>query len=155
MEEREATAEDAAPVAELIRRLSRPFLLSPSGSGAERFFASISEDAIRRYIRADNFAYRVVLDRDELVAAVALRDNAHLYHLFVAESHQRQGLGRRLWDSIRRASLQAGNPGVFTVNSSLDAVPFYQGLGFVKIGRAVRRHGVAFVRMKLVLGTLE
>lgn len=152
MQIRSATEADAGRISGLIRSLSGPFMLSPDGSGAERFLESISEQAIRGYILATNFSYLVAEFEGELAGVVALRDNSHLYHLFVAPAHQGKGLGRSLWSVVRQAALQSGNSGRFTVNSSLNAVPVYARFGFVPTGPKVETHGVAFVPMQLVAG---
>jgi predicted GNAT family N-acyltransferase len=80
---------------------------------------------------------------------VAMRDNRHLYHLFIAPRFQGQGLARTLWNTVRLAALASGNPGHFTVNASLTAVPVYERFGFVANGEKVETHGIAFLPMKL------
>ena len=145
---RTATVEDATGISELISELSKPFLLSPSGEGSEPFFASVSEAAVRGYISANNFAYLVAESSGQLAGVVAMRDNGHLFELFIAEQFQRQGLGRRLWELVKANAIQSGNPGEFTVNSSLPAVPVYQRFGFVVQGPVVQAHGIAFQPMQ-------
>ena len=126
-------------------------MLSPDGAGAEPFLESISEPAIRGYVSANNFLYLVAEDEGELAGVIALRDNSHIYHLFVALPHQRKGLGRSLWLLVKQAALQGGNGGRFTINSSLNAVPVYERFGFIPIGPKVEKHGVAFMPMQLVV----
>jgi len=146
--ERAAIA-DAPRISALIRELSKPFLVSPSGEGAEPFFAAISESAIQSYVSASNFEYFVAESQGLLAGVVALRDNSHLFHLFVAEPFQGQGLGGELWQMIKARAIQSGNPGKFTVNSSLNALPVYEKFGFVASGPVVQTHGVAFQPMQL------
>ena len=88
MQMRSATEAYAAPISSLIRSLSGQMLVSPDGSGADAFLDSISEQAVRGYISACNFLYLVAEIEHELLGVVALRDNSHLYHLFVARAHQ-------------------------------------------------------------------
>lgn len=152
MQIRSATDADAAQISSLIRSLSGTFILSPDGSGAEPFLDSITEQAVRGYISASNFSYLVAEIDDELVGVVALRDNSHLYHLFVAQAHQDKGRGRSLWLAVRQAALQAGNGGRFTVNSSLNAIPVYERFGFIPSGPKVEKDGVAFIPMQLLAG---
>lgn len=149
MRVRSATEADARRVSSLIHCLSKPFMLSPDGTGAELFLESISEQAIHGYIAGNRFLYLVSEVEDQLVAVAALRDNSHLYHLFVAPAYQGKGLGRRLWLLVKDAGLRAGNTGRFTVNSSLNAVAVYERFGFVATGPRVEKHGVAFVPMQL------
>ena len=82
-----------------------------------------------------------------LVGLVAMRDHSHLYHLFVAPAWQGRGLARALWQQVRQAALEAGNPGRFTVNASVNAVPVYGRFGFVATGPRVEKNGIAFVPM--------
>ncbi|ATU66495.1 GNAT family N-acetyltransferase [Piscinibacter gummiphilus] len=143
-----ASVADAEEISALIVGLSEPFFLSPSREGAEPFLASIAAEAQRGYLAASNFTYRVARAGARIVGVVALRDNAHLFHLFVAEDFQGRGLARRLWQLVESEALQAGNPGVFTVNASLDAVPLYEKFGFARVGEVQRVHGVSFQPMK-------
>lgn len=152
MQIRSATEADAAQISSLIRSLGGQMLVSPDGSGAEAFLDSIAEQAVRGYISACNFLYLVAEIEHELLGVVALRDNSHLYHLFVARAHQGKGLGRSLWLAVKQAALRAGNGGRFTVNSSLNAIPVYERFGFIPSGAKVEKHGVAFLPMLLVVG---
>jgi hypothetical protein len=52
-------------------------------------------------------------------------------------------------------ALRAGNPGVFTVNSSVVAVPVYERFGFVMAGARVEKNGGRYVPMKLDLRSLS
>ena len=144
-----ATVADASRISALIRELSKPFLVSPSGEGAEPFFAVIGESAIQGYVSASNFEYFVAEEQGQLAGVVALRDNSHLFHLFVAEPFQGQGLGNKLWQLVKARAIQSGNPGNFTINSSLNALPVYEKFGFVASGPVVQTHGVAFQPMQL------
>jgi GNAT superfamily N-acetyltransferase len=123
--------------------------LSSDGKGAEPFFESIAEGAIERYITAENFVYYVAENEREIVGVVAVRDNKHLYHLFISPRYQRCGLGKQLWQYVRQRAIAAGNPGEFTVNSSLNAVPVYQAFGFVPTSSVVEAYGVSFLPMRL------
>jgi GNAT superfamily N-acetyltransferase len=143
-----ASIADAPAISALIRELSKPFLVSPSGEAAEPFFAAISEPAIQGYVSAGNFDYFVVKQEGLLAGAIALRDNSHLFHLFVAEPFQGQGLGGQLWHMVKAKAIQSGNPGKFTVNSSLNALPVYEKFGFVASGPILQTHGVVFQPMQ-------
>ena len=145
-----ASSADALKVSRLIRGLCEPFFLLPGGEGAEAFLAAINEDSVRSYVLAGNFSYFVAESEGKLVGVVAMRDNSHLYHLFVDQGSQGKGVGRELWQFIKAKSIQAGNPGKFTVNSSLNAVPAYEKFGFKVSGPKVEIHGIAFQPMLMV-----
>jgi GNAT superfamily N-acetyltransferase len=148
---RPATPADAAAISALILGVSPSFTLRPDGEGAEDFLATLAPDAIAGYLASPEYAYRVAEEDGAPAGVVAVRENRHLYHLFVAPSFQGRGLSRRLWDAAMDAALRAGNPGEFTVNSSLYAVAIYEKFGFRPTDPRVEQHGIAWVPMKLVL----
>ncbi len=145
---RRAIVEDAAPISALIRSLSKAFVLDPDGSGADRFWASVSETAEASYIASTRYRYTVAVAGTELGGFIAMRDAGHVFHLFVAPPSQRQGLASRLWAHAREQAVQAGHGAAFTVNSSLAAVPVYERFGFVPAGEVIRADGIAFLPMQ-------
>ena len=100
--------------------------------------------------RGNGFAQRTTKatfetsSRSRIVGFVGVRDNKHLYHLFVANDFQRRGVARRLWTVAREECIAAGNPGTFTVNSSNNAVAAYERLGFVRSGPTKNDDGVLY-----------
>jgi len=149
MEFRRATSDDAPAISRLIRSLSGPFYLSPSAEGAEKFLASTTADAIAADVVADRYTCFVAEEGESLAGYVALRDGRHLYLLFVAPEFQGRGLSRKLWELVRGPAVDAGNPGEFTVNASVRAVPVYERFGFRATSAVVRSHGLAYLPMKL------
>ena len=138
------TDADIPSVASLLESLAREHITHEFSPQAQaRFLANNNEDRIRAFV-AHGFRYHVAESRGRIVGFVGARDNQHLYHLFVANDCQRQGLGRRLWAVAREACLAAGNPGSFTVNSSNNAVPVYERLGFVRAGPTKNHGGVLY-----------
>jgi GNAT superfamily N-acetyltransferase len=121
----------------------------PSGAGAEAFFERLSPAGLGGFIASPAFSYLVAWDDevDRAVAFIGLREQRHVFHLFVARTHQGRGLGRRLWARARDEALRAGNPGGFTVNASLPSVPAYRAFGFVETGEPAVLNGLAFVPM--------
>lgn len=146
---RPAVLEDAEAISRLIQGVAAAFLLDPSGQGAERFMSSLSAEAIRRFVSAPNFLYFKACIGEELAGVVAVRDNNHLYHLFVASHFQGRGLARGLWKFAREQARSAGNPGFFTVNATPVAVPVYEKFGFSIQGSRVETMGIAYVPMRL------
>jgi predicted GNAT family N-acyltransferase len=68
--------------------------------------------------------------------------------LFVVRAHQRQGLGRLLWQQALRELCTPNSEKVFTVNSSLPAVPVYRSFGFVPAGSPQSVDGISFLPMR-------
>lgn len=152
---RRATAGDAQAVSALIKGVAHYFTLDPQGRGAQAFLSSIEPPAVEGYITAPNFSYLVGFVGQRLAGVVAVRDNAHLYHLFVARAFQGRGLSRDLWQHAKEAAIAAGNRTGFTVNSTPWAVPVYQRFGFKTTGPKVETKGVAFVPMRLEPGRAQ
>jgi GNAT superfamily N-acetyltransferase len=150
-----ATAADAEQISSVIIGLSAPFYTSPARAGAEPFLASVSAEAQRRNLSSPDFLYYVAESDGQFAGVVALRENAHLFHLFVASSFQRAGLATRLWSIVKAEALAQGNTGRFTVNSSLNAVPVYERFGFVRKGDVQQMHGISFQPMQLDTGPLD
>lgn len=152
MKIRVATLDDAPAISRLVRRLLEAFVAYEfSDEGRSTLLASCTPESIAGYMRSA-FRFHVAEVDGELVGAVGVRDDRHLFHLFVAETHQRQGIGRALWEVARNAA-EKGNSGAgFTVNSSRHAVPAYRSFGFVETGPPEERHGVVSVPMRRMAG---
>lgn len=147
---REATGDDAPAISALALSLARFFLADPEDPGAaESFFRTLAPEAIAASLAGGRFRYHLAEVDGALAGVVGMRDHSHLFHLFVAEPFHRRGIGRRLWEAARDAALAAGNPGRFTVNSSLSALEVYRGFGFQPAGEPLRKDGIAFVPMQL------
>jgi GNAT superfamily N-acetyltransferase len=151
VELRSAVAEDASAISALILSLQPYLTIAPDGAGAEEFLVTLQPDIIRRNLLADNYSYQLAVDGDALAGVVAMRDNTHLFSLYVGSAWHGQGVGKRLWEVARDAALARGNPGRFTVNSSAFAVGMYRHLGFTAAGPMAEMHGIRFLPMRLDL----
>ncbi|WP_210547262.1 GNAT family N-acetyltransferase [Rhodoferax sp. PAMC 29310] len=142
-----ALTEDADAIGDLIKGLSIHFLSHAQGEGADLVLQSIEPGGIAEFIAAERFCHWVACAQEEVIAVAGLRDNAHLYHLFVAPDWQGRGVGRALWRHVHAAALAAGNPDAFTVNSTLTGQDAYRSFGFTATGSVTERDGMAFVPM--------
>ena len=147
-----AQAADAPAINALIHHLLPYCTIDPSGAGAEQFLETITPSAIIGYIEASNFDYLVGIVDERLVGIVAIRDDSHLYHLFVDESAQGKGYARQLWEHAKARAAARGNAGKFTVNSSVFALPIYAAFGFQAVTEKQEKHGLAYIGMELNLG---
>jgi GNAT superfamily N-acetyltransferase len=149
---RPAAIEDAAAISRLVSSLTTHYIAGDcTEQGLAHVLASMSPDAIGGYMQA-GYRYWVAESPGLLAGVLGIRDHAHVYHLFVAEACQRQGIARALWQVGRDACLEAGNPGELTVNASSWARPVYERFGFVAEG-TLARNGVTAVRMRWRRGT--
>lgn len=148
---RPALVADAPAIVALIDELM-PFLtLHPDGAGAEKFVAHCRLPAIEGYLSQEKYFYQIAHLGGELAGVVAMRDNTHLFHLFVPRALHRRGIALQLWQAARDASIARGEVTAFTVNSSVYALPFYEELGFVATGSRVEADGIAYVPMRMEL----
>lgn len=146
---RTALPEDVPMIAALLEQLARRYItVEFTPSAEEKFLKSNDVTSISTFIAA-GFRYWVAERNGTLIGFIGVRDDSHLYHLFVAESEQKQGVARALWQTAKRACRGAGNPGRFTVNSSNNAVGVYESLGFVRAGPPQDADGVMFNPMVL------
>ena len=107
-------------------------------------------EKIEKYIQS-GYRYHVAETDSQVVGVVAVRDNVHLFHLFVAEQYQRRGIATQLWKVAKTVCLNEGNPGEFTVNSSSFARDVYEKLGFISCSDPQEIDGILFYPMKLKL----
>jgi GNAT superfamily N-acetyltransferase len=112
---------------------------------------SLAPEIIRRNLLAENYNYQLAFDGAALAGVVAVRDNTHLFSLYVGSPWHGRGVGKRLWEVARDAALARGNPGSFTVNSSSFAEGVYRHLGFTATGPVAEMHGIRFIPMRLEL----
>lgn len=148
---RHAALEDAERIAALISSVAAKFILPEfSPEGRARFLSDHTAASMAQRMEA-GYCYRVAEAEGELAGVVGVRDGSHLYHLFVAESFQGRGLGRRMWEQAKALCLAASNPDALAVNSSRNAVAVYEKFGFVASGPVQGVGGVLFVPMKLAL----
>ena len=146
---RVATSDDAESISDLVSELSRKLIAHEfTAEGETALMASMSPAAIDKYIDT-GYQYHIAEINDRIVGVVAIRDNSHIYQLFVAEDHHRQGIASKLWQVAKDLCLSNGNPGQFSVSSSKYAVSVYRKLGFTVESEPQERDGVIFVPMKL------
>lgn len=144
---RRAEVTDAPAISALIIGLAHYSTLDPSGAGAERFFATMTPEALAGCVADPGYDYLVACEGDEIVGVGAVRRPRHLFHLFVREAWHGQGLARRLWQELLGRIAERG-AGTVTVFSSLHAVPVYEHFGFAATGPKREQDGIAFVPME-------
>lgn len=146
---RSATENDAEAIASLIQGVGHYFLSDPPSVGADGFLASLSQTAVSGYISNPAFCYVVGFLGNNLAGVGALRDNKHMYHLFVSPAHHRHGVATQLWLHLKSHAIAAGNAVGFTVNSSMFAVPVYAHWGFAPTALPQVKNGISFQAMHL------
>ena len=151
MEISKATVVDAKAISELISPLVVKYILPTcSGDGVKILLESMNAQSITGYIES-GYCYFKAIEQDELIAVIGVRDNSHLYHLFVNENYQGKGIAATLWAVAMKESLSQGNSGVFTVNSAVNAAGLYRKLGFIEQSGIRERGGIKDIPMQLTI----
>jgi len=147
----QAGVEDAQEISELIAPLLRKYILPTcTAQGSEILLSSMDANSIAKYIQS-GFVYHKGVEQEQLMGIVGMRDNSHLYHLFVTEAYHGKGLATLLWNRAKAQCCADGNKGEFTVNSAINAVGLYRKLGFSQVSGIRERFGIKDVPMQLVL----
>jgi GNAT superfamily N-acetyltransferase len=143
---------DLLAMSDLIERQLRKHVLRDcTREGAAGLVASVDPAVLQRNMDA-GYVYHVAAAADMIYGVVGMQPPCHLFHLFVADVMQRQGLGRKLWHTARDSvCLQQSLPPVFTAHASLTAVPFYRRIGFDAVGEPQEQNGVRFQPMRYVM----
>ena len=134
-----ATEADARAIGVLVRRVTRQDVLPDQSAAAGRhLMAMMTARAERERIR-EGKRYHVAELGGRLAGVVAVRDDRHVFRLFVGRRFRNLGIGRArlrkaLADARRRARTRK-----FTLYASAHALPAYLRMGFVKAGRNVPR----------------
>lgn len=148
---RAATASDHTAISALLLPLVEKFIAPDcSAEGTALLLGSMQPQAILGYLHGDH-RYWLAEDEQGLAGVVAIKGRNHLYHLFVAERAQGQGLARQLWQYALAQCADDDAPDEFTVNASLYAQSMYQHLGFVAEQSPRERMGIVDVPMRLIL----
>jgi len=148
---RAASPGDSDGISSLLCNLAAKFITNEfSPEARHTLLSSMTPAAIEQYIQS-GYRYHVAVTDSQLVGVVAVRDNVHLFHLFVSEQYQRRGIATQLWNVAKTVCLNKGNPGEFTVNSSGFARGLYEKLGFISCSGPQEMDGIMFYPMKLKL----
>ena len=146
---REAECRNAEAISVLAITLSKKYVTSEfPASVTKAFLNSMTSEAIENNLR-NAFRYHIAEINDRVIGAIGIKDNSHLYHLFVSENHHRKGVARKLWNTAKETCIANGNNEGFTVNSSKYAQEVYEKLGFVAQSGQQERNGVVTTPMKL------
>jgi GNAT superfamily N-acetyltransferase len=97
-------------------------------------------------LMSEDFINLVCVLNEEIVGYISIKGSSHIYHLFVAEQHQGKGISKELWN---RATYGL-DVGIYTVRSSIFAVPVYKSFGFKASGAIASKDGIQFQPMEFV-----
>ena len=84
---------------------------------------------------------------DGIIGVIATRDKSHIALMFVDKQHHREGIARRLFDTILVDVKGDTSISQITVNSSPYAVSIYERLGFIKTDVQQEKDGIIYIPM--------
>jgi len=142
---RTAVEEDAIAIATLILTTAASQLQDEfTAAGWLLFKNLLAEETQRELIGSKRYRYWVALAdsnykyQDRIVGVLSVKENSHLFHLFVSPDWQGRGVGKKLWDYFLNtlefdigSSILQKSIYEITVNASTFAIPFYLKLGFI------------------------
>lgn len=110
-----------------------------SAEGIASFRASLDDKE-----RTQSLSFYGAFDENKLVGVLCMRAPQHIGDFFVDAAYHRRGIGRRLFEAMRRDHSRQ----VFTVNSSPYAVEVYRHLGFVPTDTEQLTDGLRYTPMR-------
>ena len=166
-----ADINDAAEISTLIKNTAAKNLRHEfSDDGWVLFLKLLSEKTQTGLLKNKKFNYFIMIREatlslpKKILAVLAIKDNNHLFHLFVENNSIGKGLGKNLCNYYLQ-SMKKNNMGSsttafitakpkfdkITVNSSDYAIPFYQNIGFVMAAGRQKKNGVCYTPMTYAL----
>lgn len=138
-----ANTEDAAKIRSLVCSLSHYYLEDKHSDLPSWFSKTLEIDEFERRISSAEFLTFVCTIGTFIVGYISFKGSNHLYHLFVAETHQGIGLAKNLWNY----AISKVGCGPYTVRSSIYAIPVYESFGFIKSEPESCKDGIGFQPM--------
>lgn len=126
-----------------------------SAQGVATFERYIRPAGFRKRLGRGHFALLAETE-GELIGLIEVKEHRQITLLFVAQAHQRQGIGRELVHRAARVCHRR-RPGLreLAVSASPNAVDAYERMGFVVFGPELELEGIRFVPMKIPLPLKE
>jgi len=147
---RKASQFDAEKISRLMKTSAKEFIINEfTATGKQFFLDSIQAHSISDFI-ACGFRYLVAEKNNEVIAVIGMKNNNHLYHLFVAKEHHGKGISKILWEQIKKDCIEKFGINEFTVNSSNCAVSVYESFGFKRTDVMQEKDGVLFNPMLMI-----
>ena len=139
-------------VCKLIERVFNEFVAPGySNEGVQGFLRYVQPTALRARSSTDHFVI-VKTTRNEIVGVIEIRHDNHISLLFVDTSFQGRGIAKELLRQAMAVCIEK-RPELseVTVNSSPNAVSFYEMVYFQPLRGLDTRNGISFVPMVLHL----
>ena len=127
--------------------LAKKYITHEFPAQVEKYFLSTLTPEKFTENLADHYLYYVAISSQQLAGFIGIKNHSHLFHLFVAENMQRQGIATRLWELTKQNALEVGKIHQFSVNASVYAEPLYKKLGFKPKSAPIEKNGIITIPM--------
>jgi GNAT superfamily N-acetyltransferase len=152
MSMRRASKEDAQQIKDLVSSLSYFYMSDLNFALPAWFSTSLELAQFEDRLENDRFTNIIYELDNDIIGYISMKDNSHLYHLFVVgeaspvenRHHQGKGIARQLWSAVKRICPSSK----YTVRSSIYAVPIYQKFGFALSGVVSEKDGIQYQPME-------
>ena len=119
--------------------------------GIDEFYNFANVENLAKRSKLDHFTI-LAQDNAETFGVIEIRETNHVSMFFVRKNYQNKGVGKSLFnEAMTQIKKRNSNIEELTVNSSLNAVPAYERLGFIIQNGEQCFNGISFVPMKLSL----
>ena len=142
---RVAVKNDVVKISNLVASLSHFYLKDAKDPLPLWFDKTLTKDAFLERVAGAEYSNFVYETDDEIIGYISIKGSSHLFHLFVDEKHQGKGISRKLWEFATNVCASE----VYTLRSSLFAVPVYRKFGFIESDVAGEKDGIGFQPMEL------
>lgn len=148
MEIVETSIKDICLVVDLITRVSELDIMTHFNEQGRRVFASKIPTDVETAFNSKHFQSLKVLDADKLVGFGAIRDSNYITHLFIDKAYQGTGLGKLLMVQLLALSnLNLPHTNLVRLRSSVNAIKFYEKMGFKATDVESQVDGIRFIPM--------
>ena len=140
--------EEARAVELILASFDRFVAPDFSPQGVAEFKTYVTVEALRGRMESGSVVFTATVS-GALVGVAEVRECRHLCMFFVDPARQQRGVGRALLGKVvEHCAGHPEEPRAVTVNSSPNAVGFYQRMGFVAQDQEQTRNGIRHLPMR-------
>ncbi|MDD2468898.1 MAG: GNAT family N-acetyltransferase [Desulfobulbus sp.] len=119
--------------------------------GIEEFYKFANENSLAERSKHHNFTI-IGHQEGKAVGIIEIKDYCHISMFFVKPTYQKKGYGKALFnEAIFVITENSNGVNKLTVNSSLNAAPSYERLGFKTTSEEQCFNGIRFIPMDFIL----
>lgn len=121
--------------------------------GINEFYNFANVENLSERSKTNHFTI-LAQDKENILGIIEIRDLSHVSLFFVRTKFQNKGIGKALFhEAVKQITNKNQNIEELTVNSSINAVPAYKGIGFIAQSGKKCFNGIYFVPMKLKINS--